>query len=215
MQFDVEHGLLTVHGTLGNPISEDWSFGLRGTFLTPPSIAELQGICDASADPCAALVAGVCNTPTRLTHVKLAPIGLNGLYPPGRNAAEYVYVPPVAMGGTATMVPFQQALAVSLGTTATRGIATKGRFFLPRPKLQVDPDGRHPADGILAIANLAKTWLNALHGIGFLPAIMSQGTQAHPAPEHNSVTTVRVGRVPDTIRSRRRNLVEDYQQVTL
>lgn len=146
-----------------------------------------------------------------LTHVKVARINALGKYDdmdplifdiadqPGANT----------LGTQAQTLP-QAALAVSL-VTARRGPTGKGRFYLPCPVVLIETsDLRLTAGQATAFATAAAgliTNLNNAPGIDVTEmAVCVASTKGYNTP----VTGVRVGRVVDTIRSRRNRLVENH-----
>jgi hypothetical protein len=110
----------------------------------------------------------------------------------------------------------QSALAVSL-MTERRGRTGRGRFFLPLPNVLVDSnDGwRIPAATATSIGASAVQLLDDMANqpgfdlVGLFPVVAS--TKGY----HSDVTQVRVGRIVDTIRSRRRSLDESYVESAL
>lgn len=105
-------------------------------------------------------------------------------------------------------MPPQIAICVSLtaGTYAS-GKTVRGRFYIPGPLLQMDTQGRF---------NTAQQ-AAALKGAGDLVFGFNNETEL-TAPQvwsradgtTHTVETVRVGRIADTVRSRRNSLPEEY-----
>lgn len=111
--------------------------------------------------------------------------------------------------GASTVGPGQAAMAVSTRTALARGRAHAGRFYLPIGNVPVDVgSGQVPASVTGAMATSAWSMItdvNNLVGVGSSVAIFSSvGQTVEP------VNGVKVGRVVDTIRSRRSSLAEDY-----
>lgn len=146
-----------------------------------------------------------------LTMVKFAQIGADGKY-----TKDPVIFTVNQAGGVTSNQAFtlpQSALAISLGT-ARRGPTGRGRFYIPLPVLDVDAaDGfRFNPNVALAIRDSAATLLNDVNNA---PGIDYFGTEpevviASSKGYNTRVTTVRVGRIVDTIRSRRNQLAEIY-----
>lgn len=142
--------------------------------------------------------------------IKLNEIGTNGRYvDQGNTVAEYLTTP---IPGTGTIKPAPQvALAITLRTAKSRGRAHAGRFYVPTPAILPSADGLLSAPSVLEIAGMAKDMLDDFQtalGADWMPAVMSNvgtGTQ-------EPITHVAVGRVLDTVRSRRTSLGEDYQE---
>jgi hypothetical protein len=128
----------------------------------------------------------------------------DGSYVQGESVVEWTGV------GAPQAMPLQTALCVSL-TTARPGPTGKGRFFLPWPafavsaitkSLSVDDAGTIAADAV-AFLNHCATIMT------FAPQVVSSKGYM------SEVTGVRVGRVPDTMRSRREDLPEGYVSLPL
>lgn len=159
------------------------------------------------------------------SNVKLTGIKLNRINETGHYAdpvsREHTYPSPISGGGGAVNVAAQLALAATLRTAVPRGRGSKGRMFLPQPaaltQSQLGADGRLTTANATTVANAVRTLIvniNAAYGT------MQSGDEqlgrvgvASNAGEgiFREVTQVSVGRVPDTIRSRRSKLIEDAQ----
>jgi hypothetical protein len=129
---------------------------------------------------------------------------------------------PIVGGDSTHHVPFQTAIALSLDTDVTRGYAHAGRMFLPVPTAPVSTSGLiQPTDqaaylGRVQTAMGLASAAPGLLGVTFRAAIIS----GYPSVGHGSdttstgsvriVTKLRVGRVLDTIRERRSQLLESY-----
>lgn len=136
-------------------------------------------------------------------------IGTDGRYVDKFGTVEHVLTTPAAGGGGAQYPP-QVAAAVTLETNASRGLASKGRFYVPSPvgSFETGPG----LFSISAAANLAIRATTLVEDLneeleGWTVAVVS-GTRTGAA---RLVNRVSVGRVLDTIRSRRTSLVEDRQ----
>lgn len=104
--------------------------------------------------------------------------------------------------------PYQVAVVTSLNT-ARSGPSGKGRFFLPAPDYPLSNDGRISATDAGGLASTAKDFLGEVNAVtieaGAGPvSVMSSKGYASP------VTSVRVGRVLDTHRSRRSDMLEGF-----
>lgn len=159
-----------------------------------------------------------------LEYVKVNRIGVDGRYMDA-DSREYAVVPPV-VGGSGTPVPVapQNALVVSLiGTENPRALAGRGRFFLPplRGMDAVGTTGLLTSDNATRIIDAVKVLIDDVNSLfGALGARYagvgntSSGSGSRAGREQ-LVSNIRVGNVVDTIRSRRRSLVETYLDRTI
>lgn len=101
-----------------------------------------------------------------------------------------------------------------------RGPANKGGWFIPGPRAQIDPnDPRMVVSECIAVANSSSAFLKAISDAIDLPGTIdsaealnvSQGPPGSTTGTSQVVDHVEVGRVFDTIRNRRKSLVEDRQ----
>lgn len=184
--------------------------------VTPPLLA---AVADVVATWFPKPLAGASNdgigimSMCKLTSIKLNRIGVDGRYVDDETL-EHVYPTPIA-GGYATVVQPQLTLAMTLRGTQERSRAGKGRMYFP-PSAAVGlmgSDGRIPAATALSHAKGGLFLLSAINdayiaqGVNAVAGIASrQGTGAF-----QGVAQVSVGRVIDTIRSRRNKLPEDPQ----
>jgi hypothetical protein len=192
-------------------------------------------------DTVAPAVTNLFSTPLLAKECLVTQIGLNAIVgggpTPKYRSLDPVYIYPGQIGdvpeikGKSTTTnmqyhyPPQVALCVSTVTAARRGYSAKGRFYLPAPTADLADDWRLPQAHASTYAGLASTFVKVLRlreavlpppapelpGV-WLPCIVSphkNGTG--PGGTVHAITGVRVGRVLDTIRSRRTSLVEDYE----
>ena len=151
---------------------------------------------------------------SRLTGIKLNRIGADGRYMDSPTM-EFTYPTPIAGTSTGTAAP-QLSLVATLRTALARGRGSKGRMYLPptAPLLSVGADGRVTVGNATDQANAVRTLINAVNGeyiaIGRVGVASDAG-----AGRFEHVTSVSVGRVIDTMRSRRSAQEEDYQTVVL
>lgn len=188
---------------------EQFSWGLSLIADFPTDNAGFSAVPAGVRDAVASFHQQTSQAAARLTTVKLNLIGTNGKYASSTDTTVYDYPTPVAGGGSG-VVPAQIALAVSLVTGAKRGLASKGRFYIPVPIGTLGTDGLLPAATSASVASQAATLINAIHaGVGGdwrVGVVSDVGAGAQ-----REVTSLRVGRVLDTIRSRRTSLPESYQ----
>lgn len=151
----------------------------------------------------------------RLTGIKLNRIGIDGRYV-DPVTMEHTYPTAIAGINSAVVAP-QLAVVATLRTAIERGRASKGRMYLPPTQAisaLVAGDGRSSAAQALQQANGVKALITSLNStytaIGRVGVASDAG-----AGRFEHVTAVSVGRVPDTMRSRRSTQDEDYQTVTV
>lgn len=208
MPFPSNHWLLNLQGVLYT--DERFSIGLRmtngGGF---PGGTTVQDACDAYAAAVRTWWSGstLINTNAKLDLVKFNLIGVDGRYV---NTSETYFTeiePPQGTSTSNNAHPAQVALAVTLETGVLRGLAHRGRIFLPIPAFDLDATGRIPV-GSIGIASGASTALldaiNAVFPVNRVVVGSNVGAGAF-----RPVTNVSVGRVMDTIRSRRTSLNEE------
>lgn len=159
--------------------------------------------------------------------IKVAAIGTDGK----TDLANVVYAPyGTAISGNSTfnVYPPQITLAATLENAGARGLAAKGRMYLPGIAQPLEADGRLSAANALKVATGFKTFLDAVNvaasGDGGV-VLASQGRRVkdaqgeyQPVPGtavNAMVNRVKIGSVYDTQRRRRNDLVETYQTATL
>lgn len=153
----------------------------------------------------------------KLTSIKLNRINSAGHYQ-DQDAMTWEYPTPIA--GTASGgYPAQLAVAVTLRTARSRGRGARGRFYLPQvaPVGAMGAGGVMPASSALSIAEGAAKLIVEINNSYFardagLRTLMRVGVASNiGAGVFEEALNVDVGRVVDTIRSRRASLPEDYQ----
>lgn len=156
--------------------------------------------------------AGLINNRATLETIKLNLIGTDGRYVNQSTTYVSEVLPPVTGAGTLDFPP-QVALTITLRTSAKRGRAHAGRFFLPYPALPLDDTtGMLGEEYALIAADAAARLINALNAsAGARVGVVSElGTG-----EARTVTSVEVGRAYDTIRRRRNQLEELYKPASV
>jgi len=156
----------------------------------------------------------IMNT-ARLESIKLNRIGTDGRYA-DPDSMEHVYPTAISGGWNGTYAP-QVSIAATFATRVPRGRGSHGRMYFPptQPLSALDTsDGRVAVSSAGVYATGVRELIIALNArytaIGKVGVASDAGSGLF---EH--VTHVRVGRVPDTIRSRRSAQVEDYQEVAV
>lgn len=206
------HSKVTFEGVIGSSIAplERWSFSIGFPADAIP-VDGSQVVDDAVAHECAAAY----NTNVRpqmpsdvvLTTTKVAHILGTGHYAL-RGDGSYVqgtWTEDIAGPNPPLQVPLQTALCVSLMTNRA-GPTGKGRFFLPWPAHNIDAATKRLTEANAGdVAGLAAGLLDDLATIfTFAPQVVSSKGYM------SEVISVRVGRAPDTMRSRREDLPEGY-----
>jgi hypothetical protein len=234
-----QHQYLTVIGD-SYSAAERWQFGLRlsdggvSNQVTAEAISDDVEAWWRGAAPYIAGTDQFLSTNThRLTECKVARIQQDGTYPDNDPSYSHFFLPPIV--GQVVHSDFQiaqESVAVTLTTALPRGYASKGRIYLP-PSYHYAP----AADGLLtvadatALANSVRKLINAINANTVVGNVMIY-SKGKGVPSYNQarnrieytwpnagasqvVTGVRVGRVVDTQRRRRRSLAELPQVVAL
>lgn len=203
-----------VTGTVAAPI-ERWAFGVNfprealdedGNQTVDDALA--ASVKQAYADNIASLM----KPDTILTQVKVIRVGADGKV---EHRADGSYAQGVWIGSVVGTLaggpemPLQTALCVSLKTLRS-GATGKGRFFLPFPGYSLQTDKRLSSVNANAVSIVATEFLNDL------AVVMTYAPQVVSSKGYMSeVVATRVGRAPDTMRSRREDLVEGYIDLPL
>lgn len=183
---------------------ERWSCGIRCVVGEPP--IDEQAILNANALEWMSLLVGqpFIGPLVYGEVVKLNEIGPNGRYVD--EFTNYVEIPlnDQPHGSASTTVEPQRTLAVSWTTGFQRGLAHRGRIFLPGYATAVNTSMQ--VTNATAVASAAEELLDAIRETELEPAVVS-GLRAGSA---RIITGVEVGDRVDTQRRRRRSLVESY-----
>lgn len=199
------HWRARLNGVIGfaEPFPEIFSYGFAfgGEVTNPGNLAGLLAACAGfHSNPLAQI-----SNQARLTEIALSRVGVDG-----RQIGETQRYPrDVPGGGGVTRLhPPQVAMRVSLDS-GLRGRSQKGGFYIPLPNLEVQPGQFQVLDVEAArVALAAKDMIDTINGLdGITNVIIASGVVGNIA-----VRRVRVGTALDTIRTRRNQLVERYQQ---
>ena len=198
---------LVVSGSLHDTESFSWGLSLVSSLQTTGAVVATvpQGIIDAVVAFHA--TEGVSSSAAKIETIKLNEIGTNGRYVNQGATVQYDLDPPAA-GASSPHFPPQVALVVSLGTDVARGRAHAGRFYIPSPGASMETNGMIGPGWQGVVAAAAATMINAINAT---ESVLRVGIVSNLGigAEH-PVTSVRVGRVLDTLRSRRTSLDEGY-----
>jgi hypothetical protein len=202
---------------------EDFSFSMsliRNTDTPSPPTEVPQGVITAFSTFWTAGLGNIVpiSDAASLATLKLNEIGTDGRYT-RQETVFYDYPTPIKGAGSNHPAP-QVALAVSLRTPIRRGRAARGRFYLPLPNVPVGGVGgadlypgtisaTNQGEYLIGVRNLCQAINDAVDGytIGVTSDI-GPGTE-------QPVTHVAVGRVYDTIRSRREKFVEEHVEAAI
>jgi hypothetical protein len=217
--FSDTHLYLTIHGTqTNNGAPDEWQVGLRmKRILTLATEADYEQAVIEYRDDVQlwwGTIRGSYNASTTCDRVKLALVGTDGRY----SGAEGPYEADLAAGtrngqGGQPALPAQLAIAVSLRTDKTRGLASRGRIFLPAPtSFYLSNTGGIDAATVTQMATATGTLLNNLNN-----APGPDGTRETSevgifsrvgAGAYEKVTRVEVGRRFDVQRRRAEKIPE-------
>jgi hypothetical protein len=215
---------VTISGTYAGG-AEEWStgfwFGNAGGDATLPDQALADGIRDAWRTFFITLNNGVSNL-YESTLVKVSSFGTDGKSNP--NDTVYANFPVQTKGVANPLFPPQIALVATLQSADPRGLAAKGRMYLPGVNIALGTDGRIPAAGQGNIVTGIKTFLAAVNALPadnvILNASHGQLTKdidgsvgpkvGGYGPVSKPVISVKVGNVYDTQRRRRNGMSEVY-----
>lgn len=234
MPYTQQHMLLQALGTLGtSPINpfEEFSFGIRFTAEPNLGLGGLdaldtqefgEAMASSLADRWTDQNCGISDM-ARLRSIKWNRIGIDGRYASDGETRELSIGVGGGVGGGGRPVFYnapQVALAITLRTNATRGLAKAGRFYLPAPSFQADNNTGTILDGqASAMASFWGGWLDGLNTsviglqIGAQAVVMSKGrNNGAGLGVTRAVTAVDCGVVLDTIRSRRNQIDERYRR---
>lgn len=207
MPFSSEHYYLTFGGPLGN--QEQWSCGLR------LDSANNNGLTQVDEEAALVIASTVLRTEwakatnpsgstAGLTWEKLNRIGVDGKY-----VNDYTNVLDHAQVNSpnASMYPLQVSMAATLTTAAERGLAAKGRLFLPAPWQPLSgPDKTWSTAQCQVAADWVATLIESLNNADLPGQVVIASSTRTGATR--SVLGVNVGSVPDTMRSRRNKQAE-------
>jgi hypothetical protein len=220
MPYAYKVGRWTIQGTFGDG-TEIWTThvytGATNRDVNPPTDAGMQAFADAWKTYFTSGGAGLHQS-THCTSIKYATIKTDGKT--DVDSVKYLDYSPQLNGAVNFAVnPNQIAVVVTLMSDEVRGLASKGRMYLPAPGSEVSATSRKWG-GAAGVAAGIKTFLDTVNGnfeIGDQVILASQGRKAPNvgAPVNRQVRHVKVGDVLDTQRRRRNALVEVYQRADL
>lgn len=221
--FSHQHILMQWGGKL--PGNEQWSCSIRlaeqtttGLFTQVPPQLEvstwLAGSMKDAVSDYHQRAGTAINPSAKLSFVKANRIGVDGRYMDAVTN-EYIFADLPGGGNNTNPPPNQNTIAVSLTTGYSRGLAHRGRFFLPLPAVVIDAaTGEINNAYVDSIRASTKTFLEAIADVPGLdapnsvtPVVMSRKAGGGT---YRVVTGVEVGRIMDTQRRRRKSMKERY-----
>lgn len=206
MTFPTETARVVVSGTIYG--IEEWSFGVTLIPRDGATGGNITSIPQSVQDATQNFVVQSCSSAVRLRMIKANPLDTDGRYQSQGRTTAWEWPLPLPVGSGGNLQPAQIALAVSLRTANPRGLAGKGRFYLPGPNAGIGSDGYVAPSAVEGLQARAATWIAALNAgfptwrVGVASDVRGGAIQP--------VTGVTVGRVLDTVRSRRTKLLEQY-----
>jgi hypothetical protein len=212
------HFKFTARGHFGTS-EETWSFGWKfGRSVDAGGDAGLDDIDESGVT--AALVAYIAgpyvSSDAIVDDWRAYVIGTDGRME-GNGPLLHTFAPNTVKGtGAATKYPPQVALAITT-IADDRGAAQYGRWYLPSPTVAFIEDMRISAASALLYAQQASAFLKNVSDAIDLPGSVlsasavnvSAGPPGSPTGTLQQIDHIEVGRVLDTIRNRRKSLVED------
>lgn len=212
------HTRVTFSGIFGATTgpSEIWNFGLHFGPLQATTAAAATTIAGNLITPWTSYMKPMFTSDVVLTKVRVAVVAADGHvakdFDGSYKQGDWVGVN-AGSGTRATgtgYLPLQTAMVGSL-SSARPDATGKGRFFLPFPGVYaLAADYRLGASDAQSLAGSLKSFINAA-----VTAVQAPLVIASSKGYLSNVTTVRVGRVPDTMRSRRNQELEAYSVLSL
>jgi hypothetical protein len=223
-------GRCTISGTMFSG-AEEWSTGLQFGFPN----ADVAEIVPGTAQRIATHWQTFFTTPGhaisvvyQTVEVKLALINLNGKTDLD-NIDYYTYPSPIQGGGAGQAYPPQLTVAATMTTDNQRGLASKGRMYIPGINFAIDgTTARLSATYINTLNTGFKAFLDACNADAQIGADVIVASKGHKLktldgdgqPDYldgraAKVTGCRIGNVYDTQRRRRNGLAETYNAKVL
>lgn len=217
----IEHLRITALGTLGIPPAESFSYGFNMVDTSDPVIPWFSDATNPAYADIAADIVAFHGRPGSLIHPQavLTAVKIARIVPDPTDPDRGIYsddpiikVVNQAGGAAAALTTLPQSALVASFNTDQRGPTGKGRFYIPMPNINPTYADGFKVASVLAegVRTSVVTLLDALNNwpgpdFGSLDVcvVSSKGYA-------NKVTSVRVGRIVDTMQSRRRALGEAY-----
>lgn len=205
-------GIITADGAT----LEEWSCGIGLPAASYGTEALRQAAADQARAVWASNIGFLFMADTILTRVRLAEVGADGKVltnPDGsfRQSDSLGQSIPGSPVNANLVKPLQTACVVSL-ETARNGATGKGRMFLPCPRYALTVERSWGSADVTAIRDNAAEFIRAINGSAAIEgSVQVVSSKGYMSP----VTGVKVGRYPDTQRSRRNAVLENYSSEIL
>jgi len=223
-----KHNKLVIKGVYGTSL-ETWSYSLKFKQVFGTDFDVTVDEWDKAGVSSAVVTwhsAGWANPAAKLT-------GWHGYSMDAENHADlnklvqHTYSPAISPPQGGVVHPFQCSVVIGLESLdrsprapGKKDPARFGRVYLPGPGFAIEQDGRFPSSQALQLAENFRTLVESLKNAMY-PSLVTDEEMVlvspfpigSPAGTEKRVDRYRVGRVVDTMQSRRRQLVEDYQVV--
>lgn len=207
---------VTISGTMYNA-AEEWSTGFflgsENADAVEPTQAAADAVLGAWTTFFSAATSYISNY-YLTTQVKIAHLGTDGKLLD--DLVVYAYPGTALAGGVSTNhMPTQCSLVASLRSDRPRGLASKGRMYLPGIAIGMQNNGKILSTARDTIATNLQTCFNTIRGhmdIQDTPILAAKGTGAFPnlTAQNDFIESIKVGDVIDTQRRRRNGLTEAY-----
>lgn len=209
-----------VHVTLSGQMlngAEEWQTGFWMGLSQGEASEPTQGFVDGVRDAWELFFENSENaisTSYTFTQVKAARVNIGGLYD---GSAVVVSNPATAVAGTrgGSPLPPQCALVATLIGGSGKGLAGKGRMYLPGVVDAVDSTGHINSVVAQNIADNLAAFFDTVNGLIGAPGVAINASKGHSklagiGARNVPINGIRVGNVYDTQRRRRNALAETY-----
>lgn len=214
-----------VHVTLsGNMLQgqEEWQTGFWMGLSEGEAAVPTQGFVDGVRDAWLPFWTDFNNeisSAYTFTSVKAARVNIGGLYD-GSGVVESYTATATNGGGSSSPLPPQCALVATLIGGSGKGLAGKGRMYLPGVKAPIDGAGKLSGSYTQRIATELAEFFDTVNSLIGSPGVVINASKGHSklagiGARNVPVNGVRVGNVYDTQRRRRNGLAETYSLADL
>jgi hypothetical protein len=214
-----------VHVTISGDMfsgQEEWQTGFYMGLAEGAAAVPNQGFADAVRDAWLTLWTAPVNgfaSAYRFNQVKAVRLGTDGKYD-GSDIVTSTPASATAGGGSGSPLPPQCALVATLIAGSGKGLAGKGRMYLPGLRVPIDSSGGITTTAAQTTADFMAAFLNTVNGSFDAPGVVinaSKGGKAalYTNPRNVPVNGVRVGTIYDTQRRRRNGMAELYSNAVV